>query len=135
MANNLEELERVLGGKIEQLGERSVPGLVPVSGVGVVYYQDDKRMPPKKLFKSFLDGLSVRSAKSGGRVSDTCSILSPDGLLFRAMSYHGDLAGWGRDIEEGAKGLGLLLAYIEVDKFIISDGRSYPLSECKIKFT
>jgi len=50
------------------------------------------------------------------------------------MSYHGDLVGWGKDIEEGAKGLGLLLAYIESDKFIISDGRSFPLSECEIKF-
>lgn len=135
MSDQLSDLENILGGKIERLGQRSVPGVIPVDGVEVVYYQDDKRATPKKLFKSFLDGLSFRNATSGGRVSDSCSIRSPDGLLFRAMSYHGDLAGWRKDIEEGAKGLGLLLACIEGDKFIISDGRSFPLSECKIEFT
>ncbi|MCY1414344.1 hypothetical protein D9M71_297910 [compost metagenome] len=109
--------------------------MLPVDGVEIVYYQDDKRTTPKKLFKSFLDGLSFRNAKNGGRASDSCSVLSPDGLLFRVMSYHGDLAGWRKDIEEGAKGLGLLLAKIEGDQFVISDGRSFPLSECKIEFT
>jgi len=135
MNDQLNKLEKILGGKIEQLGQRSVPGMTPVDGVEIIYYQDDKRTTPKKLFKSFLDGLSFREAKFGGRVSDSCSVLSPDGLLFRAMSYHGDLAGWRKDIEEGARGLGLLLAKIEGDQFVISDGRSFPLSECKIEFT
>ncbi|MOA20928.1 hypothetical protein D3C78_1414010 [compost metagenome] len=112
-----------------------MPGVLPVDGVEIVYYQDDKRTTPKKLFKSFLDGLSFRNAKNGGRASDSCSVLSPDGLLFRVMSYHGDLAGWRKDIEEGAKGLGLLLAKIEGDQFVISDGRSFPLSEYKIEIT
>ena len=54
----------------------------PVDGVEIVYYQDDKRTTPKKLFKSLLDGLSSREAKVGGRGSDSCSVLPPDGLLF-----------------------------------------------------
>ncbi|WP_332836020.1 hypothetical protein [Pseudomonas syringae] len=39
------------------------------------------------------------------------------------------------DIKAGAEGLGLLLARIEDDQFVITDGRSIPLSECKIEFS
>ncbi|WP_081275091.1 hypothetical protein [Xanthomonas graminis] len=127
-------LEKIFGGEIERLDARRIPGLVPVDGVEVVYYQDDKRMKSSSLFKTFLDGLSDRSAKSGGRVSDSCSITSPDNLLFRAMSYHGDIVGWRKDVEAAAKGLGLLLARVEGDNFVVADGRHYPLSECKIDF-
>lgn len=51
------------------------------------------------------------------------------------MVYHGDLVGWKKDIEEGADGLNLLLAKIEGKQFIISDGRVFLLSECKVEFT
>lgn len=135
MSSDREVLVRILGGEIEQRGARTVPGLNPVEGVEFVYYQDDKKVKPKKLFKSLLDGVNPRSAKKGGRVSDSCNVVFPDGSLFRAMSYHGDLEGWRRDIEVGAKILGLLLARIESDQFIISDGRSIPLSDCKIEFS
>ncbi|MDY7560885.1 hypothetical protein QN382_23370 [Pseudomonas sp. 10B1] len=135
MSSDREVLERILGGEIEQRGARTVPGLNPVEGVEFVYYQDDKKLKPKKLFKSLLDGVNPRSAKKGGRVSDSCNVVFPDGSLFHAMSYHGDLEGWRKDIEVGAKSLGLLLARIEGDQFIISDGRSIPLSDCKIEFS
>ncbi len=42
---------------------------------------------------------------------------------------------WRKDIEAGAQGLGLLLAHIENGRFVISDGRSFSLSECAVKFT
>lgn len=134
MSDKLKDLEKILGGEIEQLNARRIPGSVAINGVEVVYYQDDGRMKRSKLFKVFLDGLSSRSAKSGGRVSDSCSITSPDNLLFHAMSYHGEIVGWRKDIEEAAKGLGLLLARIEGESFIVSDGRYFPLSECRIDF-
>ena len=135
MSSDREVLERILGGEIEQRGARSIPGVNPVEGVEFVYYQDDNKLKPKKLFKSLLDGVNPRCAKKGGRVSNSCNIVFPDGSLFHAMSYHGDLEGWRKDIEVGAKSLGLLLARIEGDQFIISDGRSIPLSDCKIEFS
>ncbi len=64
-----------------------------------------------------------------------CSITPLDGPLFHAVIYHGDIDGWRKDIEAGAKGMGLLLAQIEGDQFVITDGRSIPLSECKIEFS
>lgn len=54
--------------------------------------------------------------------------------MFHAIGYHGDLEGWRKDIEAGAQAMHLLLARIEGDKFVVSDGRLFPLSECKIEF-
>ncbi len=59
----------------------------------------------------------------------------PRDPIFHAISYHGDLDGWRKDIEAGAIGLGLLLAQIKGDQLVISDGRSIPLSDCKIEFS
>lgn len=50
------------------------------------------------------------------------------------MYYHGDLEGWSLDIEEGAQGLGLLLAWFDQGVLRISDGRAYSLGECVVTF-
>jgi hypothetical protein len=83
-------------------------------------------------------------------------ITIPDGLMFHAFCYWGDLDGWRKSMETVAKTLGLLYAWIERDqsapsvynseylpktdkkyldnnKFVLSDGRSFMLSECKIE--
>ncbi len=41
----------------------------------------------------------------------------------------------GGRVEAGAKARGLLLARIEGAQFVVSDGRSIPLSDCKIEFS
>ena len=135
MAGQLEELERILGGKIEQRDQRAIPGLEPVDGTEFLYYEDDGKNKAKKQFNLLLDSAGPISATSGGVVSDSCCIGLPVGTLFRALSYHGDVVGWRAAVKAGAGSRGLLLAKIEGDQFVVSDGRSFPLSECKIEFT
>lgn len=135
--NNNEELsglERILGGKLERLDNRIIPGLNPVDGQDSIYYQDDKRVSTDRLFKLLLEGVLERRAKLGGRSSHSCAILTPDSQPFRAMYYHGDLDGWKLDIKEGARDLGLLLAWFDEGRFILSDGRIYSLDECVVTF-
>ena len=55
-------------------------------------------------------------------------------MYFYALTYHGDLIGWKKDIEEGAKAYGSLLATIEEENFILNDGRVFNLSACQINF-
>jgi hypothetical protein len=58
----------------------------------------------------------------------------PDGSIFHAIEYHGDIEGWRQDIEEGAAEQKITLARIEADKLVISDGRVFDLSACTAKF-
>ena len=135
MSSQLEDLERILGGRVEQRDQRAIPGLNPVEGTEFVYYEDGGKNKAKKQFNLLLDSAGTIAATSGGVVSDSCCISLPTGSVFHALSYHGDIAGWRASVEVGASTRGLLLARIGGDQFVISDGRSFPLSECKIEFT
>lgn len=135
MVDRIEELEKILGGKIERADERIVPGTDGVSTREVAYFSDDGKNKFRKQFKNITCFSEPPNATFGGIVEAGCDITPPGGPLFHAVIYHGDLCGWRKDIDEGASGLGLLLARIEGERFIISDGRSFPLSECKVEFT
>ncbi|WP_083251869.1 MULTISPECIES: hypothetical protein [Pseudomonas] len=135
MSDKLEELEVILGGKLERADARVVPGTDGASTREAIYFSDDGKSKFRKQFKNITCFTEPPNATCGGINEAGCDITPPDGPLFHAAIYHGDLSGWRKDIEEGARGLGLLLARIEGDKFVISDGRSFPLSECKIEFT
>lgn len=134
MTSQLKRLEQVLGGKIEQRDARVIPGTVPVEGQRVVYFSDDGKNTYRKQFKNLTTCTNPPYAASGGVNERGCKITLPDDLLFHAISYHGDLDGWCKDIEVGAQVFHLLLATIEDDKFVISDGRVFLLADCKIEF-
>lgn len=135
MSGDRETLEKILGGEIEQSNSRNVPGITIVDGQQVVYFSDDGKNKLRKQFNNITCFSVPPNAVRGGVNDRGCKVTPPSGPLFHAISYHGDLDGWRKDIEVGAKGLGLLLARIEGDQFIISDGRSIPLSDCKIEFS
>ncbi|GJL36563.1 hypothetical protein PUATCC27989T_01480 [Phytobacter ursingii] len=134
MSNDREMLEKILGGKIEPSNARDVPGVMVVDGQQVVYFSDDGKSNPRKQFDNITCFSEPPNAVRGGVNERGCKITPPSGPIFHAISYHGDLDGWRKDIEAGAIGLGLLLAHIKGDQFVISDGRSIPLSDCKIEF-
>jgi hypothetical protein len=135
MSEDLTDIEKILGGKLERRDARIVPGLHHVvDGQMAIYYQDDGKTSQKLLFRTLLDGVTERSAKFGGRISDPCTIRAPDGTLFRAMICRGDMEGWRRDVEAGTRALGLLIASIDGENFKICDGRQFSLRDCVIMF-
>ncbi|MBW8775743.1 MAG: hypothetical protein JF596_12175 [Stenotrophomonas sp.] len=127
-----EILEAILGGKIEQRADRIAPGINPAAGVELFYYEDFHTGSASSQFRKLLDSAGEFTASSGGIVSDSCRITLPNGQCFLALSFHGDLDGWRKAVEAGARNLGLRLARIEDDRLIIFDGQSVPLSECKV---
>ncbi|WP_439851024.1 hypothetical protein ACTACG_06140 [Pseudomonas syringae] len=135
MSSDRETLEKILGGKIEQSNARNVPGVTIVDGQQVVYFSDDGKNKFRKQFNNITCFSEPPNAVRGGVNDRGCKVTPPSGPLFYAISYHGDLDGWRKDIEAGAIGLGLLLAHIKGDQLVISDGRSIPLSDCKIEFS
>lgn len=135
MSNDREMLEKILGGKIEQSNARNIPGVTVVDGQQVVYFSDDGKNKPRKQFNNITCFSEPPNALRGGVNDRGCKVTLPSGPIFHAISYHGDLDGWRKDIEAGAIGLGLLLAHIKGDQLVISDDRSIPLSDCKIEFS
>lgn len=134
MTSKLEQLEQILGGKIERREGRVIPGTVAIDGSEFVYFSDDGVSHFRKQFKKLTEFTNPPNAKSGGVSERGCKVTLPDGQLFHAIGYHGDIEGWRKDIEAGARALHLLLARIEGSVFVVSDGRSFPLDECKIDF-
>src|ERR1700722_3743748 len=124
----------MLGSKIERQDSRAIPGTVPVAGQEVIYFSDDGINPPNVQFRNVTRRINPPLPSSGGASEGGCDIHLPDGLLFRAIFYHGDTENWKRQIEFGAKDLNLLTAIISDNKLLISDGRKIPLSECTIEF-
>lgn len=135
MANQINELEKILGGTFERSDARVIPGTDGVPTRKAMYFSDDGKNKFRKQFKNITCFADPPNATSGGINEAGCSITPLGGPLFHAVIYHVDVDGWKKDIEAGAKGLGLLLARIEGDQFVITDGRSISLSDCKIEFS
>jgi hypothetical protein len=124
-------MEEILGGPIER--ERGVPGTRPGEGDKVRYVAFQEPHRPSDTFRNVTRAVKPPLPKRGGVVLEGCIVTLADGLRFYALSFHGDLEGWQRQVEEGARMLGLVSACIEADVLHLSDGRSVPLGACTIE--
>lgn len=134
MNDQLDKLEQVFGGKIERAGDRVIPGMATVPGREVIYFSDDGSNPPRTQFQNLTRKVNPPHLKSGGATEQGCVLRLPDGTAFHAMSYHGDIDGWRKQIDQGAQELGLLTARVSEQKFLVSDGREFNLADCKVEF-
>jgi hypothetical protein len=125
-------MEKILGGPIGY--DHTIPGTAGIAGKEFVYFADDRKNSVRSQFNALTQYTNPPHAKSGGITSQGCSIALPDGSIFHAIAYHGDLEGWRKDLEEGAKALNVSLARIEGDQIAASDGRKFALADCKATF-
>ena len=128
-------IEEILGFKPLAPHERTeIPGTVAWEGEEFIYFADDGSGDFARLFDLLTQHNGRHYAKTGSRGEERCKVFTPDNMLFYAIGYKGDLEGWRKDIELGAKAHNITLAWIKGEDFILSDGRSYKLSECKAEF-
>jgi len=125
------DLEKAIGSRIYQ--ERKVPGTFHIEGNEYIYFSDNGKEEFGKQFYALAGKIKPPYQKRGGAISQACRIRLPDGSLFHGMSYRGDIEGWRRQIQEGAKELGVLLATIQDQRLVVSDGRSAALADCLIE--
>lgn len=129
-----DELDKMWGGPFQRDIDY-IPGVLDRYWKEVRYFQDDGSGDSylKQLGKLGAAALDVEV--SGGAINGECCIISPPGTrCFFSLSYWKDLAGWRRRIEVAARRRGLLLARIDRDRFLMSDGQPYELPECIIWF-
>jgi hypothetical protein len=113
---------------------RTVPGTMYVAGREFIYLADDGNRDPESWFELVTESEPRNRAKSGGALLENCRIKLPDGQLFYALSYKGDLPGWRSVFLESGKRLKLPIAFVDKDEIIVDDGRRFKLSECRIEF-
>lgn len=123
-------VEDILG-KIEV--NQPVPGSRTGEAEKVRYVSFDRTQDPNNLFSMVVRRIDPPLMKHGGVVLEPFIISLPDKTSFYALQYHKDVQGWQKQIEYGAAELNLLTARIEADMFIVSDGRSYSLSQCAVE--
>ncbi|HLY54987.1 MAG TPA: hypothetical protein VKS60_05485 [Stellaceae bacterium] len=127
MSRSLEEII----GKLEKVPK--ITGTRP-GEADRVRYVDLGNQRPSVVFDRITSQAKPHRATHGGVVLDNCFVTLPDDSRFCSLVFNLDLEGWRRQIEDGARELGWRTARIDADNFIVSDGRSVPLSECKIDF-
>jgi hypothetical protein len=128
-------MEKILGVTI---GFRKViPGTtehLQKSKQEIIYIEGDEKEDIRSLFERLMAAVNPHQASRGGMTSQGCRVWLPDGTLFYPIGFHGDFDGWRSDIESGARQNNLQTARINGDRIVVSDGRSFPLGECKIEF-
>ncbi len=115
---------------------RAIPGTaehMPKGDSHYKYVSDDGTRDFGRQFDRLSVNAEPRKAKSGGMSTQGCRLWLPDGTLFHPIGYRVDYDGWRADIETAAQRLGLFVARIEGDRIIVDDGRSFPLSECRLE--
>ena len=131
-----ERLEAILGlGRLDM--SRNTPGTIDVPGREFRYIscRDDQSSDDLSLlFKNVVRAVDPPRVQNGGAINENCVLVLPSGDCFFGLSYKGDLAGWHRQIEQGAKLFGLQVAWIEGDRLRIDDGREVSLAGCSVRF-
>lgn len=126
-----QQIEHILGGKISPFDEQELPGVVPLEGSEVVFFSETAGSGLYEQFDRLTEAQKPPLMKFGGVSTTKHTLTLPDGQIFHAIKYRGDLEGWRRQIREGARALDVVLGRIEQgSKFVLSDGREFALADC-----
>ena len=114
-----------------------VPGTVLYDDRRFIYFSDNGKKCFKKIFRSFFK-INVPPdlcAKDGASMLQRhCWLFLPDGQMFHAISYGGDFEGIERELKYYAQQLNLTLGWIKDGQFILDDGRTFALTDCRAQF-
>lgn len=134
MCKYINDLEKDIEGNLEDKSSRIIPGLLSPKDSETIYFSAASQKKAKELFNKILDFTNPPFAQFGGASESGCAIRIPSGTTFYSLSYHGDLPGWLKDIEIGAKHFNSFLAKIRGNNFEINSGEIFKLNECDIFF-
>ena len=127
------KMEELLGfGPIER--NRIVPGKQPIEGREFCYIADEGQEDFGKIFKKIIRYISPPIPQNGGAMIEGCKITLPNGEVFQAISYKGDIEGWRMQIEQGTRALNVNLARIDDESIVLDNIHSFLLIDCRIDF-
>jgi hypothetical protein len=125
-----EQMEKIVGGKITPFDQEPLPGLESSADSEVVYFADRSGDIGDQM-RQLARQVEPPLLKHGSVGATMHKLITPSGEVFHAIRYRGDIDGWRRQIEEGARALGVVLGRIEAGQFLaLSTGQKFALSEC-----
>lgn len=128
----MSKMEELLGlGQIQTV--RTIPGTQAVENREFIYIQHNEEEPFPTFFKRLVRHVTPPIPTSGGVLVEGCRISLPDGEVFYAISYKGDLHGWRQQIKLGAEAFNRSLGRI-VNESLIFDNKPVDLVNCQIEF-
>lgn len=123
-------LQKILG--VEKVDDPALPGTRSRDAGKVIYVFLPKNADPSDEFDRVTSRVDPPIPRRGAVLFDTWLVKTPDGEVFYPLYFHGDVEGWRQQIELGATQLGLKMAKVKGDKFVVSDGPISLLSDCII---
>ena len=127
-----ESLKRIFG--VDKFDDPALPGTRTRDPGKVIYVL---LRPGKDMLQSFeevTDKVDPPIPTDGGALLEYFAVKTPDQEVFYSIYFHSDVQGWRQQIELGAKQLGLKMAKVQEDKFIVNEGPAYLLSDCEVTF-
>lgn len=125
-------MEEILGGPIPK--ERPIPGSVPSEDREWWYVEVEGSSDFKGLFRALVRAVQPAIPASGGAMDEGCELTLPDGRKFHALSYRGDLAGWRKQIAEGAEKVGVKAVLVVDGDLVFSGAERIPVANCTARF-
>ena len=123
-----QSLQKLFG--VEKFDEPRLPGTRAKDPGKVIYIYRQTDTNTSESFDKVVDVIDPPLFKEGAALLEWWLVTTPTGSTFYSVYFHGDLNGWRQQIEIGAKRLGLATARVEDDKFVVSDGSAFLLSDC-----
>jgi len=123
-------LQELLG--VEAVDDWTLPGTTPRDVDRVIYVFLPDNADPSLEFKKVISRIDPPIPKNGGVLFDAWLVKTPAGEAFYPLSFHGDVEGLRQQIELGATQLGLKMAKIEGDNFLVSGSSAFLLSDCVV---
>ena|SRR5688572_15094443 len=115
-----------------KVDDPTLPGTRPQDIGRVIYVLLQRHTDSYDAFDEVISKVRPTIATHGAALVEDWLVKTPTGEIFYPLFFHGDVEGWRQQIELGATQLGLKMAMIKGDKFAVSDGPSFPLSNCAI---
>lgn len=139
MSDVFNQLDRIRRGAEAPPDNETLPGSIHYDNVEFIYYQIPNGAPKRSVFKKIMSQTNVSfftkmGRDIGGAVEDRVTIVTPSRMLFQCIKIHGDVSGWRKAIEFGAKDVGSLLAKINGNTLLLETGASFSLDDCEISF-
>jgi hypothetical protein len=127
-----ESLQKILG--VEKVDDPMLPGTRPRDTGKVIYVFLPPDSDPSDAFREVTGKIDPPIPKAGAALMEHWQVETPNGEKFYSLYFHGDVEGWRQQIELGAHQLGLQMAKVRDDKFMVLDGSTFLLSDCAVTF-
>ncbi len=117
---------------VEKLDEPTLPGTRPQDAGKVIYIGFPAAADVVESFEKVTSKIDPPIPKHGGALLKPWVVQTSDRERFYSLYFHGDVEGWRQQIELGAKQLGLKMAKVHDDRFVVVEGPSYLLADCTV---